>query len=144
GLVKAVEILRGPASALYGSDGLAGVVSFTTSDPEDLILAGNTLGGFARAQYGSADEEFAETAAVAGRSGAVSDMVGYTRRDFRELDNQGTVGGIGESRTRPNPQDGRSDALLGKLVWNAGSHRLRLTGEYLQREVHTRVLTGEG
>ena len=31
GLIKSVEILRGPASALYGSDGVAGAVSFTTS-----------------------------------------------------------------------------------------------------------------
>jgi hemoglobin/transferrin/lactoferrin receptor protein len=37
GIVKSVEILRGPASALYGSDGLAGAVSFITSDPEDLL-----------------------------------------------------------------------------------------------------------
>ncbi|RYG12074.1 MAG: TonB-dependent hemoglobin/transferrin/lactoferrin family receptor, partial [Caulobacteraceae bacterium] len=29
-LVKSVEILRGPASALYGSDGVAGAVAFTT------------------------------------------------------------------------------------------------------------------
>lgn len=144
GLVKTVEILRGPGSALYGSDGLAGVVSFTTSDPEDLILAGNALGGFARAQYSSADEEFAETVAVAGRSGAISALAGYTRRDFRELDNKGNVGGLGESRTLPNPQDGQSDAFLGKLVWNDGGHRLRLTGEHLQRTVDTRVLTGEG
>jgi outer membrane cobalamin receptor len=33
GLIKSVEFLRGPASALYGSDGLAGAVSFVTSDP---------------------------------------------------------------------------------------------------------------
>lgn len=39
-LVKSVEILRGPASALYGSDGLAGAVSFTTSDPDDLLRDG--------------------------------------------------------------------------------------------------------
>ncbi len=144
GLVKSVEILRGPGSALYGSDGLAGVVSFTTSDPDDLILSGNTVGGFLRAQYSSADNEFAETAAIAGRAGDFSALVGYTRRDFKELENQGAVGGIGESRTQPNPQDGESDALLGKLVWNRDGHRVRLTGEYLQRSVHTDVLTGEG
>ncbi|MGO1305242.1 MAG: TonB-dependent receptor plug domain-containing protein, partial [Sphingomonas parapaucimobilis] len=37
GLIKSVEFLRGPASALYGSDGLAGAVSFTTSDPADIL-----------------------------------------------------------------------------------------------------------
>lgn len=144
GLVKSVEILRGPASALYGSDGLSGVVSFVTSDPADLIRQGETVGGFARAQYSSADNEFAETAAVAGRFGNISAMLAYTRRDFEELDNQGTVGGIGEERTRPNPQDGKSNALLGKLVWSSGGHRLRLTGEYLKSELFTDVLTGQG
>ncbi|MEL1249330.1 TonB-dependent hemoglobin/transferrin/lactoferrin family receptor [Aurantiacibacter gilvus] len=143
-LVKSVEILRGPASALYGSDGLAGAVSFTTRDPADLIADGNALGGFASAQFSSADNEFSETAALAGQSGSFSAMLAYTRRDFEELDNRGTVGGIGESRTLPNPQDGHSDALLGKLVWQQGGHRLRLTGEYLHTEVFSDVLTGEG
>ncbi|MXP10504.1 TonB-dependent hemoglobin/transferrin/lactoferrin family receptor [Pseudoblastomonas halimionae] len=144
GLVKSVEILRGPASALYGSDGLAGAISFTTSDPVDLVDAGNTIGGFARASYSSADEEFAETAAVAGLFGDVSAMLAYTRRDFAELENKGTVGGIGESRTLPNPQDGESNAVLGKLVWEGGAHRLRLTGEYIESEVDTDVLSGQG
>ena len=36
-LLQRVELLRGPASALYGSDALAGVVAFTTRDPEDLF-----------------------------------------------------------------------------------------------------------
>lgn len=143
GLVKAVEILRGPASALYGSDGLAGAVSFITSDPADLIADGGDLGGFVRAQYSSADQEFAETAAIAGRSGAWSAMLAYTRRDFAELDNQGTVGGTGEGRTRPNPQDGKSNALLGKLVWAEGGHKIRLTGEYLHSKVASDVLTGQ-
>ncbi|MEL7718427.1 TonB-dependent hemoglobin/transferrin/lactoferrin family receptor [Citromicrobium bathyomarinum] len=142
-LVKSVEILRGPASALYGSDGLAGAVSFTTSDPVDLIGT-DAFGGFASASYSSADEEFSETVALAGQSGAFSAMLAYTRRDFHELENKATVGGLGEARTLPNPQDGESDAFLGKLVWEQGPHRLRLTGEYLDSALFTDVLTGQG
>ena len=143
-LVKSVEILRGPASALYGSDGLAGAISFTTSDPVDLVEPGSRFGGFVRASYSSADEEFTETAALAGIFGDVSAMLSYTRRDFQELENRGEIGGLGSSRTLPNPQDGTSDAFLGKLVWDTGAHRVRLTGEYLETEVATDVLSGQG
>ena len=142
-LIKSVEILRGPASALYGSDGLAGAVSFHTANPTDILQQGRNVGGMVRAQYSSADNEFAETALLAGRSGALSAMVAYTRRDFAELDNRGRVGGTGAARTRPNPQDGASNATLARLVWDAGSgHRLRLTGEYLDNRLDTNVLTG--
>ncbi len=144
GLIKSAEILRGPASALYGSDGLAGVVSFTTSDPEDLLRPGQDVGGFARMQYSSADNEWAETIAAAGRSGNLSIMLAYTRRDFQELENQGTVGGTGEERTLPNPQNGQSDAVMGKIVYGQGGHKLRLTGELLRTNVFTNVLSGEG
>jgi len=142
-LVKQVEILRGPASALYGSDGLAGAISFTTADPVD-ILGGAGLGGFARAQYSGEDNEFAETLTLAAQGTELSGMIAYTRRDFDELENQGEIGGIGPERTLPNPQDGESNALLGKIVWNNGIHRLRLTGEYVDTEIDTNVLTGLG
>lgn len=142
GLIKSVEILRGPASALYGSDGLAGAVSFVTSDPED-FLKGNSVGGIVRASYSSADNEFSETAIVAGRAGTVSLMASYTRRDFNELENQGTVGGLGATRTIANPQDGSSNAALGRIVWEpGGGHKFRLTGEYLDTRLFTEVLTG--
>jgi len=142
-LVKSVEILRGPASALYGSDGLAGAVSFVTADPVDLIK-GADVGGFVTSQYASDDQEFAQTATLAGQSGDLSAMVAYTRRDFAELANRGTNQGTGPTRTAPNPQDGQSNAVLGKLVWDKGSHRLRLTGEWLEAVVETDVLTGLG
>ncbi|MEM6908784.1 MAG: TonB-dependent hemoglobin/transferrin/lactoferrin family receptor [Pseudomonadota bacterium] len=141
-LVKSVEILRGPASALYGSDGVAGIVSFTTSDPTDLLGA-DAFGGFVRAQYSSEDNEFAETIALAAQSGNWSSMVAYTRRDFQELETQGDVGGVGPDRTIANPQDGRSNALLGKLVWDNGEHRLRLTGEALDQKIESNVLSGQ-
>jgi hemoglobin/transferrin/lactoferrin receptor protein len=142
GLVRSVEILRGPASALYGSDGLAGAVSFVTSDPVDFLQGGKSIGGLARAAWSSADNEFSETAILAGRNGDLSAMVAYTRRDWSELDNKGTVDGTGGLRTEPNPQDGRSNALLGRIVYAPGSHKFRLTGEYLDTLLTSDVLSG--
>ena len=143
GLVKSVEILRGPSSALYGSDGLAGAVSFVTSDPADFLAGGKSVGGLVRAAYSSADDEFSETAILAGRSGDWSVMAAYTRRDWQELDNKGSVGGFGSLRTEPNPQDGRSNAALARIVYDpANGHKLRLTGEYLDTHLYTNGLTG--
>jgi len=143
GLVKSVEILRGPASALYGSDGLAGAVSFITADPADFLHDGASVGGLLRTAYASADQEFAQTGIIAGRSGDWSAMLAYTRRDHQELDNKGDVGGTGATRTEPNPQDGHSNAVLGRIVYEpAGGHKVRLTGEYLGTELFTDGLTG--
>lgn len=156
GLIKSVEILRGPSSALYGSDGLAGAVSFVTTDPADFLEGGKRVGGLVRAAYSSADNEYSETAILAGRSGDWSIMAAYTRRDFNELDNKGTNagtltptgtsglrGGTGPYRTMPNPQDGRSNAALARIVYDpASGHKLRLTGEYLGTHLFTDGLTG--
>ncbi len=156
GLIKSVEILRGPSSALYGSDGLAGAVSFITSDPSDFLENGKSIGGLVRGSYSSADDEFSETAILAGRSGDWSVMAAYTRRDYKELDNKGNVSGgatatgtsglnadTGPLRTRPNPQDGRSDAALARIVYDpANGHKVRLTGEYLDTRLYTNGLTG--
>ena len=38
--LKQVEIVRGPASSLYGSDALGGVVAFVTKDPSDYLKEG--------------------------------------------------------------------------------------------------------
>ncbi len=45
---QAAEVLRGPASTSFGSDGLAGALSLRTLDPADLLKAGQTMGGFVR------------------------------------------------------------------------------------------------
>ena len=39
-LLKKVEILKGPSSVEYGSDGLAGTVAYFTKDPSDLAESG--------------------------------------------------------------------------------------------------------
>jgi hemoglobin/transferrin/lactoferrin receptor protein len=142
GLLKSVEILRGPASALYGSDGLAGAVSFVTADPEDYLGKDRSFAGQARAGYDSSDEQFTEGVVLAGRAGAWSALAAYTRRDGHELDNQGTIDTRDATRTTPNPQDSRSNALLGKLVWQPSDDtRLRLTIDHVDDRLATHVLT---
>ena len=135
-LIKSVEILRGPASALYGSDGIAGAVAFTTKDPSDFLIGDQTFGARGRVAYNSADEGWTEGLALAGRSGSISGLLAYTRRDYQETENKGSVGGVGATRTQPNPQDFSSNAYLGKLVWDiAPNHALRLTYDHLDSEM---------
>lgn len=43
-LLREVEVLRGPASALYGSGGTGGVIEFRTKRAEDLLAPGETAG----------------------------------------------------------------------------------------------------
>src|SRR3972149_6270649 len=130
-LLQSVEIVRGPASALYGSDGLAGVVSFITKDPSDFLEADETFGARLRAGYASADESWSEGAAVAGRWGAWSALVSDTRRDGHESDNQGENDAVNASRTAPNPQDIESNSAMARLVFEpSDAHRFRLTADY--------------
>lgn len=46
-VIDRIEILRGPASSLYGSDALGGVIAIYTLDPDDLVGSGRSthLGG---------------------------------------------------------------------------------------------------
>ncbi len=144
-LIKSVEILRGPASALYGSDGIAGAVAFTTKDPSDFLVGDQTFGARARVAYNSADEGWTEGLAVAGRSGSLSGLLAYTRRDYQETENKGSVDGFGALRTEANPQDSTSNAYLGKLVWEVNpNHTLRLTYDHLDSTMTGDALSSQG
>jgi hemoglobin/transferrin/lactoferrin receptor protein len=141
-LLQSVEIMRGPGSALYGSDGLAGVVSFITKDPGDFLYNDEAFAARARVSYASADDSFAEGVSAAGRWGDWSAIASYTRRDGHEQENQGDVAGQGAARTEPNPQDFSSDAAMARLVFQpSDAHRFRVTADWGQREIFTESLT---
>lgn len=144
-LVKSVEILRGPASALYGSDGIAGAVAFTSKDPSDFLTGDNAFGARGRVAYSSADEGWTEGVAFAGRTGSLSGLLAYTRRDYKQTENQGDIGGVGASRTEANPQDFTSNAVLAKLVWQAApNHTVRLTYDHLDSTMDGDALSSQG
>ncbi|QDH74147.1 TonB-dependent hemoglobin/transferrin/lactoferrin family receptor [Brevundimonas sp. M20] len=154
-LMKSVEILRGPASALYGSDGVAGAVAFTTRDPADLLRDGQTFGARARVGFNSADESTTTSGVIAGRVGAFSGMVGWTGRDGEETETQGKITGeetvmvgstpsiVYSNRTVANPMEFSSDAWLAKLVWDfAPGQSLRLSYDSYRSEMDADVLSG--
>lgn len=141
-LLSSVEILRGPASALYGSDGLAGVVSFITKDPSDFLADDENFGLRLRGAYASADDSIAAGITAAGRIGPVSGLIAYTRREGHETENQGENEALNSTRTAANPQDITSNGVLGRLVFEPNAnHRIRLTADYSDREIITEAYT---
>lgn len=136
--LKRVEIIRGSASTLYGSDAIGGVVTFLTKDPSDFLSAtGDDAYGSAKITYDGVDRGFAETATLAGRYGQLEGLFIYTRRDNYEAQIN--------SEQSPNPQSSGSNNWLGKLVYNFDEfNKLKLTSEFLYRETDTDVLSSRG
>lgn len=139
---KRVELLRGPSSTSYGSDGLAGAVSFVTKDPADLLTLGKPLQGAIKLGYTSADKGFVLVPSVATRGERFEAMVLASVRRGHETETRGGNDAPDNTRTVPNPQDVRSDYLLGKLVWKLDAQqRLKFSLEHLDRRVDTEVYT---
>jgi hemoglobin/transferrin/lactoferrin receptor protein len=142
GLLRRVEILRGPGSALYGSDALAGVIAFSTIDPADVARTRDRLHATADAGYASADDSLRHGLAVAGRGEFISALIGYQRSEGSEVDNQGDDPRIGTLRTAPNPQRRVAEAWLAKLLLGEdAAARTRLTLERHRRGIDTEVLS---
>ena len=127
--LKRVEVLRGPASSLYGSDALGGVVSYFTLDPADILGQRDSAVRY-KGTWRGADNSLQNTLYFAGRNEMVEGLVALTRRNGEALDNRGEVGGTSVGREQPNPQDTRSRGTLAKLVIKpAQGHRIRFAYE---------------
>ncbi len=152
--MKKVEIVRGPASVLWGSDALGGVVAFTTKDPEDYLAPGKNLGFQFDSSWSSLNNAFTEKATAAARHGMVDLMLSYTRRDAEEVELRNARNNGVWPCTRPsqaqgcdklNPADIQSNNLLGKVVFNfSPQHRFKITGEYFDRVTEVEQLNSLG
>ena len=131
--LQRVEILRGPASTLYGSDALAGVVVFRTRDPQDLldrVDATRYIGG--RLGWSGQDDGRLATVAVAGGQ-RLQGLLQVSRRDGGESGNR--------SASMPaNPAETRRDGILAKLVLDdAAAARWTATFDHARGQVRTDV-----
>lgn len=144
--LKSVEILRGPASTLYGSDALGGVVSYFTKDPADYLKQTDGKPYFdVKTAFASADEEWKNGFTVAAGPGRWQGLLHYVRRDGHEQDNRGDTDSRSILRTTPNPQDTQGDNWLGKLVFSPDTNNtFKLTLDTLDETVETDVLNAIG
>jgi len=129
-VIKRVEILRGPASSLYGSNAIGGAVSYYTLDPDDIIKPGQDVGARLKAGYSSADRSWLKSGTFAGREGDFDGLLHFSQRDGHETESYGDHGGTGLNRTAANPENATTTNVLAKLGWNyADDARLGLTYE---------------
>ena len=144
-IIKRVEILRGPASVLYGSNAIGGAVSYFTLDPEDIIKPGKDVGARLKTGYSSADESWLTSATVAGRQGDLDGLLHLSQRNGHETESYGEHGATGLSRTEANPADVRTTNVLAKLGWNyAEDARLGLTYERYKDDRDQNLLSAVG
>ena len=85
GLIEQIEVLHGPASALYGSAAIGGVVAVRTPDPAD-ITGDRGHGGDILATWRGADESWHGTGLVAVGDDAMGFLAGGSWREGQQLD----------------------------------------------------------
>jgi len=143
GLVKRIEVVKGPTSALYGSDGIAGLVNFITREPDDYLKSGKTFGGSAAVGYDGDDKGRHLGATLAGRiNETVAWMLSAQAGRADALKNMGSNNAANTDRTTPNPEKDRSASLLGKLVFTPGGGQKHvLTFEHVEKKADYDLLS---
>ncbi|OZG42492.1 ligand-gated channel protein [Aeromonas sp. A35_P] len=120
-MIKQVEVVKGPASAAYGSDALGGVIAITTKDAADFLKGRDS---YLDATSGYASSSHQKMAGFTGalRTGELENLLRYTWRD----------GGVTQNYDGDkNEFDIVSQALLFKSQWSlSDSQFLKLTVDY--------------
>ncbi|MDC8758303.1 TonB-dependent hemoglobin/transferrin/lactoferrin family receptor [Janthinobacterium fluminis] len=139
--LKRVEIVRGAASSLYGSDAIGGVVGYLTLDPADLLRDGAGSALRLKAGYHGANEGRSQTVLGAFGAGSAQFLLGYAQMRAKEAANMGAQGGASSSRSLANPQDATDRGLLAKLVLRpAAGHKLVATVEGRKQQADSEIL----
>lgn len=140
--IKRLEVLYGPASTLYGSDALGGVISITTWDPDDLLAFGNGSSWYSlRGGYQSANDSIVGSGIAAWGNDNNGLLFAATWRDGHEPDNKAVAG------TPQDKQDWNSrDYFLRYTHSTQGGNRLRISLNDYKRDAITSIdsLPGNG
>lgn len=133
--IKRVEVLYGPASVIYGSKAMGGVMTITTFDPSDL-LAGSEgpvwLG--LRGGWQGANDSWVASGIGAWGEGAHGLLAAATYRNGHQVENQAPAG------TLADPQDWDSKDFMFRYVFDTDrGNRLRLTANRSERDVETTI-----
>ena len=134
-LIKQVEILRGPASSIYGSDAIGGVVSFITKKPSDLlsetekdIYVGLKTG------YHSVDNSKSLSLSTAFGNDVHSALISASLRKGHETDSNSN------SDLATDLQDNETKSLLAKYFYSISDNQeLSFSYDYFKRDAQSDI-----
>jgi len=134
GLIRQVEVLRGPASSLYGSKALGGVIAMETVGPAELLDGG----GWLQTGYSGDRDRYGAALADAWGDADANLLLAATQREGHELDAAGA--------TLLDPQDWRRQSVLAKSAYDTRAGTLRAVMDYgrERRETDLRAILGTG
>lgn len=135
--LQQVEILKGPSSALYGSNALGGVVLLNTSDPESLVIRNRGDAYISvNSGYFSEDERSRVGTAIASEVAGGYGLFQAQVQRFSETDIN--------SDFDVNPKDGESQSFLAKWKASTDDYSLQLIGDYFMQEADNTLNTNIG
>lgn len=135
--LQVIEVNKGPASTLYGSDAIGGAVLLRTKNPEDMLRTDGDEHRFGiKSSYTSADEQFKNTLSWAMRRGKLETLLMATYAQGSETETHSSGSTVeGPDRGAANPADTELSNFLGKAFYNVSeTNRLGLTIENYNRQ----------
>lgn len=133
--IKRVEVLYGPASVIYGSKAMGGVMAIDTWDPSDLLAAADGpvwLG--LRSGWQGANDGWVASGVGAWGEGGHGLLAAATYRNGHQVENQAPSG------TPADPQDWDSSDYMFRYAYTANSgNRLRVTANSSERDIDTTI-----
>ncbi|MCP2040332.1 hemoglobin/transferrin/lactoferrin receptor protein [Neisseria sp. HSC-16F19] len=142
--LKQVDIVKGPYSALYGSDALGGVVNMNTLSPRDLVDADKPWHAGLKYGYRSRDRSHGVTLSAAGYTPYADALLMLTQRRGHESKNRGDVHSADMGRTASNPQEQKSYNVLFKASAGNEQHRGEILFEQFRRKNDSTLLNTMG
>jgi len=116
--IERIEVLRGPAAAVYGSDAVAGVIQIFTKKGEAGVAPYVGVGAGSHGTYRA-------EAGVSGASGAVDYALGITRETSKGFN--------AKKDGNPDRDDYRGTSASGRLGWQLNTAH-RLEGNFLYND----------
>lgn len=138
--LKQVEIVRGPASSLYGSDALAGVVGFVSLEPADIAREKLSRGVRVQGGYASATGQLTASMVGATRGETLEFLLGYGETQGQEMETKGSLDNVSPNRELANPAKIKDRGVIAKLLlFPSAGHKFSTTLEQRAHHVDSEI-----
>jgi hemoglobin/transferrin/lactoferrin receptor protein len=136
-VLKSVEVVRGPASSLYGNGGMGGVIEFRTIDAADFLGEGETVGAKVGTGYQTVNREtFGSFTGFAQPVEGLDVVANIAKRDSGSIE-------LGDGTELTNSDDDIISGL-GKVSYSFAEHH-RIEGSFVTfRNTAEEPFNGQG